>query len=410
MLIIFDVIVLLMIKMDVKRYKSFFTPFSIISTIYLILINADNLLVSHIYKYDRVNSYSLSILLLIFTILFCVSYLFSSLFVASTGKYHFSCENRLNNNTIKFLYYVGLLSYFISLALCIQRFGIKNIKGNAFGIFAHLSSLSFIFAPLLIKASKSVKSKIFTLVSIVAMFAIAFMFGGKYLICINAIYIGLFLLTSNKYKFKKLLKLAFIILICGLIVFIIIYCLIPLLRHEVNNFNDTFSFAVEHFFYYLLSPIIGNNYALSHLCPDGVEKVFTVPLNILKAAFRLADYVNPIYPFIFKYSSTGNTNVAGLLGESVYCLGLFFGIVYIVFCFCLIYAIYLSFRINGRYKITTNYLLAVLSFSFFGNFFTLSGIILPLIFMFVFETYIQTIGRKRVAKRISSDNFKLERQ
>ena len=154
---------------------------------------------------------------------------------------------------------------------------------------------------------------------------------------------------------------------------------------------------------------MANNFVLTHRANGGLEIAFTVPINIVKALLRTGEYVNPIYPSIFTIGINKTTNVAGLFGESIYCLGKFGGILYLVVLFFITYLLFIQFKIYGRYKLCMSYLFAVLLFSFFCNFFTVSGVVLPLLFLFAFESIIQLIRGMKNVKGISCHHIKLER-
>lgn len=403
MIFIFDFIVLILIKIDIKRYKTIFTPFIIISLIYCFLININNLLICNIYNFYKISDESLLIFLLFLGLMFFISYAFS--FRKHSSFYEVSNKNSvtIGSTIVQFIFYIGLAAYLLSMLLNIREFGFSNIKGNNNGILGHLSSLGFLFAPLLVTQAKNRFSKVISNISVVCMFVIAFIFGGKYVIFINVAYFLIFLLINKKVTFKRLLIYFVFLFLCGLAAFVIIYFVVPLLSKNNLNYsghNALFNFAVEHFFYYLLSPVIGCNYAFQNVyIGNGIEIIFTVPINICKAILGNGDYSSHILNFVFEYSKDKFVNVAGLIGESVYCLGLFGAILYFTIVFSVIYCFYTTYRKNGKYKLTTCYLLGVCSMLFFANFFTVSGVVLPLIFLVIFESFI-SLKRGNYAKKI----------
>lgn len=87
----------------------------------------------------------------------------------------------------------------------------------------------------------------------------------------------------------------------------------------------------------------------------------------------------PLQPDIF-------TNVSGLVGETVYCLGYANAAFYLVGIFAIVNVFYILYRKYSLYRLTCNYLLCLIILGFFANFFTTSGALLPLIYLFILET------------------------
>ena len=236
----------------------------------------------------------------------------------------------------------------------------------------------------------------------------AFLYGGKYGILINFVYIMMYMLIRKDSNVKRILKYIAVIGLAGLGVFIVVYAVIPSFTSSGADNSSNLAFSIEHFFYYLMSPIIANNHCFTHPNASDSNIPFTVIINIVKALSGDKNYVNPIFGPDFACGQDRVTNVSGLFGEVVYCLG-WGGILYIIVLFALIYIIFVMFKLKGMYKLTLSYLLSSLLFSFFGNFYTVSGVVLPIMFLFAFETYFQLIRRKSDAKRVSDNNAKLER-
>lgn len=412
MLIILNLAVIFMVYVDKKIYKTFLTPFTVVALTFLLMIDLNNLIVSDIYGYYKVSDFSILVLLGFIAVVFAVACLFGYFWYAPkcrvAVKPKFDIEKRINYKFVIIIFLIGLAAYFISLLRDISAYGFGNLKGKASGIFAHLSQLAFLIAPLLWSYSKSIKSKIISFCLIALTFFMAFLYGGKYGILINFVYIMMYMLIRKNSNVKRILKYIAVIGFVGLGVFIVVYAVIPSFTSSGADNSSSLGFSIEHFFYYLLSPIIANNHCFTH--PDASDSniPFTVIINIGKALSGDKNYVNPIFDPDFACGQDRVTNVSGLFGEVVYCLG-WGGILYIIVLFALIYIIFVMFKLKGMYKLTLSYLLSSLLFSFFCNFYTVSGVVLPIMFLFAFETYFQLIRGKSDAKRVSNNNAKLER-
>ena len=73
------------------------------------------------------------------------------------------------------------------------------------------------------------------------------------------------------------------------------------------------------------------------------------------------------------------TNVSGILGELVYNLGIGSAYIYIGGIFGIINYFYYQYRNNNRFYLSFCYSNAIIAFSFFGNFYAVSGVFLPLL-------------------------------
>lgn len=268
MLIILNLAVIFMVYVDKKIYKTFLTPFTVVALTFLLMIDLNNLIISDIYGYYKVSDFSILVLLGFIAVVFAVACLFGYFWYAPkcrvAVKPKFDIEKRINYKFVIIIFLIGLAAYFISLLRDISAYGFGNLKGKASGIFAHLSQLAFLIAPLLWSHSKSIKSKIISFCLIVLTFFMAFLYGGKYGILINFVYIMMYMLIRKDSNVKRILKYIAVIGLAGLGVFIVVYAVIPSFTSSGADNSSSLAFSIEHFFYYLLSPIIANNHCFTH--------------------------------------------------------------------------------------------------------------------------------------------------
>ncbi len=401
MIAVFDVVIIALLYVDTKKSKSLFTPFTITAAIFLMLININNFLISKIYHYDKVENKTLILFLIVFSIIFVVRCVMYQIFDRCSDKEKAAEKISRRNRLIPILFYIGLIAYFISMILSLKQYGFGQIKGTNNGIFGHLSSFGYIMAPLLVSYYGQSKKKLIAYISVALHYGIGLMFGGKYPLFINAMYFILYFVVDKKIKFKQIIKYLLLVAILVVLVFVVIYTILPSIFSkfggtiEMMKLGDT----IEHLFYYLLAPVIACNDAFSSLNPNGTQIVFTVPINIYRFLIGNNKYVSPIHGFDYGYASNKSTNVAGLFGETINCLGPVWGTVFIVILFVFIYYVYLMYRKKDRYKLLTCLLLSACCFSFFFNFFTVSGVMIPMLFAVAIELILTRIGNNDIKRK-----------
>lgn len=404
-----------MILLDCLNYKKVITPFTVITTVYFILINLNNLWISDIYGFYKVSADSLKLLLLLFAIIFAVDILFGRIFF-KTGREKLPVEEVLNDSAkegdapleewkrylVSILFAIGLGAYVLSFVFNYWEYD-SATKGHNNGILGHLSYIAFILAPVYfgIFWKKGFWGKVLAVGGVLAMLGIAVMFRGKYVILINFVYLLFcYLMTKKKsIKIGTLLLVTVGTVVTTVFVFFMVYAAMPRFWGSKTEILDLIEHAKQSFWVYLISPISSNNYTLFNFLSRGKEIVFCVPINVFKAIFG-GIYVRPVHQKVFGYMPGKLVNVSGILGESVYCLGLFGAILYLVAIFVAANTLYVAFRKFKMYPLTTCYLLAVFLFGFFCNFFTVSGVVLPLAYLFIIETIFDWKKIKKVIKRI----------
>lgn len=387
-LFFFDILTILLIIVDMHNYGKQITPLTIFGGVYTCLINLNNLVISNVYEFIPVNAHSLWIIFGFFLIIFCIDLLGGYLY-RNTPHCSFSFSIRfVNYGSVTLLFFIGFAAYAIQFLLLYRTYGLA-IKGLNNGILGHLSLLAFILGPvaldLSIKTGKKIRI-IFAALLNISVLGISVAFGGKYVIFINLTYFLLYFVLKRNQR-ANLLKLMKIILpLIGVAVgaFVILYYVIPIVT---GQYQSTMDFAIEHMFYYLLGPVIANNFTMSHAGQGNVLMPFAVIVNICRALVGNNDYVVAIYPFLFQVDSVTKTNVAGFLGETVYNLGIVGALFYTAVIFGIINYFYYQYRSKNKFYLSFCYSNAIIAFLFFGNFYAVSGVFLPLLLAMFLDVF-----------------------
>lgn len=387
-LLLFDLLTILLIVIDMHNYEKQITPLTIFGGVYTCLINLNNLVISRVYAFIPVNAYALWVIFCFFLVIFCIDYLGGYLY-RNTSRYSFSFSTRfVNYRNVMFLFFIGFAAYSIQFVLLYKTYGL-SIKGLNNGILGHLSSFAFILGPaaldLSIKTGKKIRI-LFSFLLNVLVLGISVAFGGKYVIFINLTYFLLYfvLKRDRRANLLKLLKIILPLIGMAVMTFIILYYVIP---RVTGQYQSTMDFAVKHMFYYLLGSITANNYTMAHAGQGDALIPFTVIANIGKALVGNQDYINSIYPFIFQVDSLTKTNVAGFLGETVYNLGIIGALFYTAVIFSIINYFYYQYRCKNKFYLSFCYSNAIIAFLFFGNFYTVSGVFLPLLLAIFLDVF-----------------------
>lgn len=400
MIVFFAIIIVMFNWLQYKMYKTFLNPFTLISLVYLFLIIINNYFAVNWYGFFKVKEITMLYLLYFLFLVFLIGTLFY-IFSKKSKTAHLDIKEYksliLNRKKlILFLFYIGLIAKYVSLFQTIRTYGLDNLKGNAYGIFAHIGSFATILLPFILIIYLQNKFKIQHILGFVLVLTNILIFGGKYIILITMVHIIVFYALINKVPTKKIVKYGFIIVLLSFSVFIINYVLRPIIETGYYNENmilDNLKFSFKHFFYYLLSPVIAmNDYFVNILdSSQGIPILFTVPINIFKAIFRLGNYVMPIYSETVPISYELGTNVAGLFSEAVHTGGWVIASLYVSSFFSFVYYFYLKMLNYSKNISLVSYLLGVVMFLFFCNFITVSGVFLNIIYL----TFIEIILRKK---------------
>ena len=402
--IIFTIIIGMLIFADIRLYKTFFTPFALLSTVYLVLILLNNHVAVNL-GFFKIESISIAYILYFLILIYFISVIFYFLFKKNKLIPEHNAQKYIKNvvfnykKVILFVFLIGLAAKYLSLFQVISIYGFGNIKGKAFGLFAHIGILGLVLTPYLLIFYLQNK-KIKYLVLILMMYINLLLFGGKYGIIIAIIHsITLYSMLYN-INIKKTIKVGLLMIMIGISIFVIIYAVMPSITD--NNFNNAIfverlMFSLRHFLFYLVSPIVATNYYFMNSGSGSLETLLTVPINIVKAIFSAGDYVNPVNTIFVPVHSYYTTNVSGLFAETVYESNFIIASLYIALFFIFVYIIFNMSRYRGKLISLSALLLSVVIMMFFGNFLTVSGVVLQIIFLFIVELIImkKIVLRKR---------------
>ncbi|SUY45818.1 Uncharacterised protein [Clostridium putrefaciens] len=396
--VLFLIVICILIRMEYKVYNTFLNPFILISSVYSLLILVNNTIAVRLGFYEIDNS-SIMYIMCFLIIIFLVSMFFNKVIykknVVVKDEIKQYGDNIVNKDfEILIVFLIGLIAKCISLIQCIQVYGINNIKGKEFGIFAHIGSLAIVLVPYILFLFLKNKNKFYYIIIIMVLYINLFLFGGKYTIFITTMYILIFNGIMNDISIKKSLKYFGIFGLGGILSFVGIYALKPIIllgKYDKGEFLESVGFSVKHFAMYLLSPLISTNYYFNNRIDmgEGIMIMFTVPINIIKALFRTGKYINPVITENVPISNYQDTNVGGIFAESVYESGFLVATIYIIVIFCIIYYFYNSSKYKAKNVALTAYMLSVVTMLFFGNFFTVSGIFLNFILLYVVEVILR---------------------
>lgn len=391
--LIFIIIIGLLIIFENRLYRTFFTPFSIISIIHLILILLNNYVGVKFgfYKIDYISiAYIMWFLILIFLISIIFYFLIIKKKVSIERNIEFYIQNVLRKkNIIVILFIIGIVAKYISLLQAISMHGFSNIKGGATGIFAHIGNLGLVMTPYLLILYKNNKKKLTYLLLIVLMYINLFIFGGKYGIIIAIMHLIIVYAITNNVRTFIAIRLGLSTIVIGVLIFIIIYAINPIISNgyfDKTSFLVGIHFSIRHFLFYLLSPIIATNYYFNNPGTGGLQVLFTVPINICKAIYAPRNYINPINQDFVPISNIHYTNVGGLFAETVYQTNFLIASIYISLFFCFVYYYFNISRYRGSMISFSSLLLAIVSMMFFSNFLTVSGVVLQIILLWFIET------------------------
>ncbi|WP_303863972.1 O-antigen polymerase [Alkalibaculum bacchi] len=385
-------IIIKLIFEDFKLYKTIFTPFSIISITYLSLILLNNYVAVHL-GFFKVEVKSIAYILYFLVLIYLISRGFYYWFKDKNYIFETNNNNYEQNVVIRHqklivsIFIVGLVAKYVSLVQVLSIYGLGNIKGKAFGLFAHLGDLGLILTPYLMILYLHYKKPRY-LILILLMYVNLFVFGGKYGIIIAILHLIILYAMITDFEIKRTLKIGLFLMLFGIITFVIIYAILPSIIN--NKFNilyliNRFMLSIKHFFYYLISPVIATNYYFENVGLGSIEVLFTVPINIVKAIFQTGNYINPVNSFFIPIHTSYRTNVGGLFAETVYNSNFLIASIYVAIFFICVYYIFNISRYKGKMISLSAMLLAIIAMMFFCNFITVSGIIIPLIFLFIIE-------------------------
>jgi len=396
--LIFVFVSTMLIYADYQLYKTFFTPFSIITFEYTILLLLNNFIAV------KMGFYKVTMESMCYILYFLILIYFVSLFYFFILREKITVKNKKinyinnivykNRRVIILLFFVGLIAKYFSLCQAIAQYGLDSIKGKEAGIFAHVGILAVVLTPFMMVFYSNNKKKIQYVILIFLLFFNLFIFGGKYAIIIAFLHLIMAYVMIKNVNLRKTLRIGIIVVSFCILVFTIIYAIKPVIIHgsfDKDILLDSILFSLRHFMSYLLGPLIATNYYFNNSIETaaGIEILFTVPINIVKALLGMGEYVNPINTYFVPVSTYSEVNVGGLFAECVYYSGFLIASIYIALSFCVVYYFYNKSRYNGEVLNLTSLLLAVIAVMFFCNFLTVSGVVLQIIYLWIIEFFLK---------------------
>lgn len=393
--VLFDILVIIMILVQFKLYHTIINPFILIASVYVVLLSLNNLLATYVFDFYAVSNQSMLSLFCFLSVIFICSTLFS-LMVKKRGitrdpnrKLFAKKAFFKQKKKIIIAYYLGVGSHIIALVVCIHNYGIRNLKGSSAGVFSHLAMLAAILTPIMVFYIMEQKAFVH-IIPIMIDVSILLCFGGKYNIIFLLLHTTFVLAQLYKISGKIVVRSMVALVLLSLLMFVCIYTIKPYIMGDISAAGIPIKLlkTIRHFFIYLLGPVIAMNYFFAHqmVFLEGVKIILTVPLNIYIAIFGNQSYISPIYPSYFiPIADDYQTNVGGMYAESSYNVGLANALLYIFIVFVLIYIVYFFNLYRGRFLLLGSFLLTIVSMSFFCNFLTVSGIVLRIIWILLFE-------------------------
>lgn len=402
MLLIYELFIALLILLEFRTYKTYVAPFFILGGIYMIVPLMLYLLASTINLYPM-SEYNLLCTLYFLFVLWSPNIL--SVFSRHSNLYQSAGENKKYILKIENKHFLILLWFILCVILftlnaisTVNKFGIANTKNHTMGITAHLGYMALMIAPIVFYAGIKYKRKL-NLFMVFVLFIDLLVLQNKLPICILLLQCTYFSICINgSVSGAKIIEKALLIISIVMLLFIVVYAIRPYLVDKDQSLGESVKYGIERFFHYFFSGFISSNeyFASPETAPNGYRVAFGFWDTLYQATFGNGNYCSsPITKWVFITPSSA-TNVGGLFSEVVYEIGFISGTLYVfgVGCIC-----YLFYNLNIRYHIfynTSIYLLAVISLSFFCNFFSLFSTIEKLIYVLCLDIFIDLARTKNI--------------
>ncbi|MDR2267579.1 MAG: DUF6337 family protein [Christensenellaceae bacterium] len=201
------------------------------------------------------------------------------------------------------------------------------------------------------------------------------LFSSKYLLFI---YVCSLIIIHTQHA-KAITYKTFFKTMCALVVTSLLFFVVYIIRHSIDNMSDTVDSAIQRFYYYIASGFYGFSGVL-----DGkgtptlnIGILFMPAINFFRSLLWL-DPLNPISSFISVdvIPSRHETNVYTLFGVFVLEIGATWTIFAVVLLALIVYHVYTrptGLEHSSR-KAFTAFVLAILMFAFFNSFYALTNI------------------------------------
>ena len=375
MLFVFEAVLFLIVYLKYLKTKTVLNPVVSFGVVYLIAVPL--IFVLHFFTDLYVVSYT--------NMLFTLSFFFL-IYIADTCSVFFvSCKENVSVNNYKnsvisaqkiifFIFLCSLICKVINFVQVLQIRGITNMKRGEFGIFANLGFFAQILTPyILLIAIEKKKILYFLLIfvelGIITMFQLK---GTLLIIIVQSVFFVL--LFKTKITINSLLKIGIKLLLISLIVFLLLYSVLPNLINASST--RTLDMAFQEFVHYGTCPFLcSNEFYLTpegNVYENGMRVIFNPIIALYEAISGNRNFPDTIIHYWPMMSKTRPANVGGIFSETVYQVGYLGAFLYIFFLLFTIAFVFYVYKKQKRYLWSCAYLLSLWSLCFFGNYFASS--------------------------------------
>lgn len=403
---VFIFILTILLFIEYQSYRTCITPFFVVGVIYLFSIPIVNIIGVKL-GYYKINA---STMLLFLAFLFEIFFLDLVYKLLSRKRLTLEKEQSISfaAKHQKYIWYVFLLflfGYVLSFIQALNIYGMSNIKGRSNGIFGHMGLFCIAISPYIVILLFKTK-KIKYILSLIILYLIMMLFGGKTYIFISIVSAGILLYGEKKVRPIDLIKLGVTLFIIALVVFIFIYAVIPCWNAKIKSWPIIRGYiveAVQHFFYYFSAPFLCSNSYFNMPIAEGLIK----GLRIMFAPFVSLYEVllgNKDYPYIIMHewvpiadaAHRTTSNVGGLFSESVYHIGRGGAFFYVALVSSYIHTVY-YIKCNLQYFHASSALcIALIGLCFFCNYFTLLVVLELIVYLLIFELSLMLFDKRKI--------------
>lgn len=385
-------VLIMIIKLDERLNDRKLTPLYLLSVVYLLGIVTANT-IGVLFDYYEVS---------IESVIYLESFLMEILLISCAIKCFYlksgcyiNYKEKIYITYPQIIYCAYVVITLIFSAYFYTVFDVQDVffvKGKSSGIVGHLGLLGLSMTPLIAYQYKKKKSLKY-LLPVVVLLGVSMLFS-KYYVCISMAAIAIFFVGNKKISLKLMCKFLLGALFFGMVIFIVVYALVPIVFSEEMSLEflaATIDEAVEHFLFYFLAPFICQNtyFTLGEAydLKNGLEVIFNPFITLYE--FFLGDkaYPNIImndWAPISEYAHASHSNVGGIFSEAVYWIGNW-AYVYIFLISMGVYYFYYHSLFKRKYRLTNSFLMAIFMFCYFCNFFSLMTIFEMLVYAFVLD-------------------------
>lgn len=409
MIVLYEVVIIAMILIEFNYYKTIITPFSMLGTFYalvpiILLVFGSQ---SRLYPMTNTNYMYTAFYLFCF---WCANIIFMIVFRSRTLFQPISVDRNIEKTDnlmqiFHFLYVICIIAFTAETVLVIREYGLTNTKNHTFGILAHLGYLALMIAP--VAVYDGIKHhKISNLVLTGAFFVELVLLQNKLPVVILLLHATFFYLIMNgRPNNLQFIRRFVVIVLAAMLVFIAIYAIPPFLITKSATLKESLDYSFERFFHYFFSGFISSNEYYLHPQGNGsagYRVAFGFFDTIKEALFGNGNYMNPVIKKWVLIAPGSGTNVGGLFSEAVYQIGYFDAALYVFAVGAMVYFVYNMSSQYQTFLITNSYLLAVVSVSFFCNFFSLFSTFEKMIYAIFLDLLILYLKPKKIVIKFST--------